>query len=105
MECPEGLGPGDSIVVAHPQTGRDVEGVVPAGVGPGGTFDADVPGHGLEAVSVPPGVRSGQVSWFSSGQFGSFSSGFQRPRACLLDAHANVGAPHMVCLLPICTYI
>ena len=38
VECPEGLGPGDSIVVAHPQTGRDVEGVVPAGVGPGQRF-------------------------------------------------------------------
>ena len=33
---------GDSIVVAHPQTGRDVEGVVPAGVGPGQRFQVFV---------------------------------------------------------------
>jgi Ca2+-binding EF-hand superfamily protein len=37
--CPEGLQPGDMIVISHPDTGEDVEGEVPEGVSPGDEFE------------------------------------------------------------------
>lgn len=37
--CPEGLSPGDVIVISHPTTGGDIEGEVPQGVNPGDEFE------------------------------------------------------------------
>ena len=78
IECPEGVEPGQALIVGGPD-GQDVEVIVPEGVGPGDTFEVDVGGGGEEEeeaaegqedwtprsgvmdITVPDGVEPGQA--------------------------------------------
>ena len=57
------VAPKQKLVAMHsdPLAGSLFAVQVPDGLKPGSVFEAEVPGHGLEAVTVPKGVHSGQV--------------------------------------------
>ena len=52
--CPEGLQPGDMIVISHPDTGEDVEGEVPEGKFPSVSVSVSVSDSDSDFVSVCP---------------------------------------------------
>ena len=63
VTCPPGVSCGADVTVSTPQ-GQKLMFKVPAGIGPGDTFQVQVPAHGpsptqLMMVTVPPGVKPG----------------------------------------------
>ena len=63
VTCPPGVSGGADVTVSTPQ-GQKLMFKVPAGIGPGDTFQVQVPAHGpsptqLMMVTVPPGVKPG----------------------------------------------
>ena len=63
VTCPPGVSCGADVMVSTPQ-GQKLMVKVPAGIGPGDTFQVQVPAHGpsptqLMMVTVPPGVEPG----------------------------------------------
>jgi len=63
VTCPPGVLCGANVTVSTPQ-GQKLMVKVPAGIGPGDTFQVQVPAHGpsptqLMMVTVPPGVKPG----------------------------------------------
>ena len=63
VTCPPGVSCGADVMVSTPQ-GQKLMVKVPAGIGPGDTFQVQVPAHGpsptqLMMVTVPPGVKPG----------------------------------------------